>query len=223
MNEIDPTVEAVGQVIAEAKRALSTLSAHVQSHRRDALLLCLTEAIELARGAFILGNQPLVSPHAVIARATFERLIRAAWACLSEENAQAYLQAGALEVLRQARKEFRLGYARMFDPTTASDRTREVLDRIGALSLQPPESFESLAKQAGLEAIHVQFYGFFSLLSHGNTAGLYKEEPEVARVALLASTAACLRAVSTIGFNWVRQSRPTTLAELANVLGVGPA
>jgi hypothetical protein len=184
------------------------------------LVHIIEESIDLAEGLLSCGSKPLPVSRVTLTRALFERLFQASWVALSSANALSFREAGVRETARQIRKMIKDGGpGRIVAKGTGEDRTEELRQRLEAMSLRAPPTFEVMADEAGLKAIHAQLYGVMAQMAHGNTVGLPSKEGGA--FPMLSAGSACLRGVTAIARERVLRGAAIPPAQLLRDLYSG--
>jgi hypothetical protein len=174
------------------EKPLPTASAYTTPLRH-----ILEGTVDLGQGLVACSTQPLLASQATLARAILERLFQAAWVTVSEGHAAAFEVAGSREMARQLRLSLERGHGVVRDKRTGEERTAFVRGKLEERKLKPPVSFEVMAREGGLSAVHGSLYGVLALMAHGNTVGLYRD-PDEGGFAMVSMGAACLEQVSKI-------------------------
>jgi len=207
--------------IAATQERLSFLS-HREFHgeRPKALVHCLQEAVELGKGCLAMGRVPLPLPMFVVARVLVETLILAAWVARSEENAQAYMEAGAQGLAKFARMNIQHGRLVVQSKSTGGDETANVLKALESIEVER-FNVEKIAGEMGLTKVYDIAYRFFSLHVHGKTYGLpSREKLEEGATFAVPAVVALLQSILLVTENRLLYDRDTSGGDIEHVLRV---
>ena len=207
--------------IAATQERLSFLS-HREFHgeRPKALLHCLQEAVELGKGCVVMGRVPLPLPMFVVARVLVETLILAAWVARSEENAHAYMEAGAQGLAKFALININQGRLVAQSRSTGGDATADVQKLLESVEVERFK-VEKIAAEVGLTKVYDIAYRFFSLHVHGKTYGLPSgKKLEEGAAFALAAVVSLLQSILLITENRLLHDRETSGADIEKVLRV---
>lgn len=207
--------------IAAVERRLSFLAHRAfDGERPKALLHCLQEALELARGCLVLGRVPLPLPLFVVARVLVETLFLTAWVARSEENAKTYMEAGAQGMAKFARINIEHGRLVARSKSTGRDETKNLLKLLKSVGAER-FNIEKIAVQVGLTKVYDITYRLSSLHVHALTYGLPSgRKLEEGATAELPAVVSLLQSILLITENRLLHDRETSGADIEKVLRV---
>ncbi|MCJ7667543.1 MAG: DUF5677 domain-containing protein [Anaerolineae bacterium] len=194
---------------------------HFNGTRENALVFCLKRAADTAKGCEILAGARLSVPLYILTRSLFESLIWVYWIAMSDDNAQAFVNATANELNRLARKNLATGHAKVVDRITQEDKTQKLLESSWAKDISPRRKIENMAKEAGLGRIYTQLYGFLSMQAHGSTFGFESETSvEEDLLVVTASANVLMECINLVVKKWIVQRKRSSKKEIYTVLGI---
>jgi hypothetical protein len=205
--------------IDSAKENMGTFG-EIQDVRSQALIYCLTRAIDLAEGCILVASAERAVSLNTLTRSLLENLMMTSWVALSEENATSFNEAAINELKRITRKNLRQGYATVRDKNTGEERTQEILESPIMKGIPARQRIEDVAEAAGLKLVYNQVYGFLSMHAHGNTKALSIDvdiEQEIS--ASLQAAIVCFNCSHLIVGNWVRQRQNIPSNDIIEMLG----
>ena len=150
--------------------AASEVHASGQDDLRDGIARQqLGRAVELVRGAAVLGANQNAACLGILGRCLLELLITVLWAVRSVENAQFHQKSAEAELAKVLKINLMKGRATIKNRHTGADSTAEFLETDLMKSIQKRKTVEDLAKEAEVYDLYVVFYRIMSLDTHGHS------------------------------------------------------
>jgi hypothetical protein len=206
--------------LEEAEEILGITEAETKRDETAAALRhVLHELIDVLRGAMITGYSTLPISSAAVARAAFERMVLAYWIATDVSNAQDYAGESKNELARQIRKLIEKKVAKTTDVDSGEDTTKRTRSDPALANLTKRRGMEEMARAAGIEDLFSTFYGWISMLAHGNTFNLPIATTEILSMTEYV-TAASAAAVSHVTRRWYIDRKPAAKKQLLQIFGI---
>ena len=217
-------LSALSDWIFKATEDFDQVSAKPAIDERDgALVYCLQRAIDLAAGAELSARQDLLESLSSLTRSLYETFIWTCWIQLSSSNAAIYKSVAFSELKRRGRIQLKEGLSKVTDRETGEDYSAVILEMIEKDPPPRPPTFRAMAKEAGLESIHLIHYPTLSLETHGAAYEALgrDDDPDVQEnvYAHVTFSSAMIKATSQIVSNWFSWREITPVHQIYELLG----
>jgi len=195
---------------------------HFNAQREKTLIYCLRRAVELSEGCVLCAQTKLLAPQYLLTRGLLESLIWVCWIAKSNENAQAYYyDITKNELKRLARINLETGYGRVINTTTNEDVTQELLHSDWKKDIHTRLRIVDVAKDAGLDKLYREMYGFMSIPAHGNMLET-NSSLEDDMGAILAVANVLMESINLVLKNWIDNRKQTPIKDIYSILQITP-
>ena len=219
-DELQVEIDGLRHEIKIAETNLTDFSRRMfNKDREKAVIYCLARGCELGRGCEYAARSTLIAPLYALTRALYESLLWICWITTSEANAQRYIQSPRVEMKRIIRKALNTGHGRLVDNATGDDAAPALLASDWAKDIGSRISIEEVAKDCGLEKVHIRLYGLLSIQTHGASLDLkLHSDPKEEVTTVCAIANVLMECVNLVASNWISKRKATPASDLFAIL-----